>query len=93
MESDLKNLYAQAYQAYQEGRPTFVARLKTSAWGSGATGVGQQGAWMNSIDAVEQAGWSLDHWSTAFEPGGSANAFPLFRRREPWTPQDRPPSS
>ena len=40
------------------------------------------------VDAVEQAGWVLDQWTTAIEPGGAFNAFPLFRRREPWTPQD-----
>lgn len=86
-EADLKNLSEQAYQAYQAGRPTFVARLKLGAWG---TGVGQMTAWMDSLDAVEQAGWALDQWTTTADPGGTFNAFPLFRRREPWTPQDRP---
>jgi hypothetical protein len=85
-ESDLKALSAQAEQAYQQGRPTFVARLKLGAWG---TGVGQLTAWMDSVDAVEQAGWVLDRWTTTADPGGTFNAFPLFRRREPWTPQDR----
>ena len=86
-ESDLKNLSEQAYQAYQAGRPTFVARLKLGAWG---TGVGQMTAWMDSLDAVEQAGWALDQWTTTADLGGTFNAFPLFRRREPWTPQDWP---
>lgn len=90
MESDLKNLYAQAYAAYHQGRPTFIARLKLGAWG---TTTGQMTTWMDSIDAVEQAGWALDQWATGIEPGGAFNAFPLFRRREPWTPQDRPPPS
>ena len=85
-ESDLKALYAQAQQAYQQGRPTFVARFKLGAWG---TGVGQLTAWMDSVDAVEQAGWVLDQWTTTADPGGTFNAFPLFRRREAWTPQDR----
>jgi hypothetical protein len=44
---------------------------------------------MDSVDAVEQAGWVLDRWTTTADPGGTFNAFPLFRRREPWTPQDR----
>ena len=84
-ESDLKALHAQASAAYQQGRPTFVARLKLSQWG---TGVGQMSPWMDSIDAVEQAGWVLQHWSTGADAGGTFNAFPLFRRREPWSPQD-----
>ncbi len=88
VESDLKNLYAQAHQAYQQGRPTFIARFKLSQWGAGAA-AGQVTSWMDSLDAVEQAGWVLDRWNTSADAGGTFNAFPLFRRREAWTPQDR----
>jgi hypothetical protein len=45
---------------------------------------------MDSVDAVEQTGWVLDRWTTTADPGGTFNAFPLFRRDAAWTPQDRP---
>jgi hypothetical protein len=86
-ESDLKELRAQAQHAFTVGRPTFVARIKTSVWG---VGNGEMTAWMDSVDAVEQSGWALEHWTTSVDTGGTFNAFPLFRRREPSTPQDRP---
>lgn len=85
-ESDVKDLHAQAYAAYQQGRPTFVACLKSSAWGFPA---GQMGAWMDSVDAVESAGWRLEFWETTTTPGGASSAFPVFRRSQS-TPQDRP---
>ena len=85
-ESDLEALRAQAIAAYQQGRPTFVARLKLTQWGAPA---GETTAWMNSVDAVEANGWVLDHWSVNFDSGGTFNAFPLFRRNPAWTPQDR----
>jgi hypothetical protein len=86
-ESDLAALYAQAQQAYAAGRPTFVARVKLSVWG---TPTGEVTAWMDSVDAVERAGWVLEHWTTSVDTGGTFNAFPLFRRGEAATPQDRP---
>ena len=44
---------------------------------------------MDSVDAVEANGWVLDQWSVNFDSGGTFNAFPLFRRRENFVPQDR----
>ena len=85
-ESDLESLRAQAYAAYQQGRHTFVARLKLAQWGSPA---GEISPWMDAVDAVEAIGWVLDHWSVNFDSGGTFNAFPLFRRNADWTPQDR----
>lgn len=87
VESDLKALQVQAHLAYQEGRPTFIARIKLSSWGAS---IGQQTSWMDSVDAVEQTGWVLDRWTTTADPGGTFNAFPLVRRDAAWTPQDRP---
>ncbi len=84
--SDLDTLRAQAFAAYQESRPTFVVRLKLTQWGSPA---GEITGWMDSVDAVEANGWVLDQWSVNFDSGGTFNAFPLFRRRENFVPQDR----
>ena len=85
-ESDLEALRAQATAAYQQWRPTFVARLKLTQWGSPA---GEITTWMDSVDAVEANGWVLDQWSVDFDSGGTFNAFPLFRHRENFVPQDR----
>jgi hypothetical protein len=84
--SDLETLRGQAFAAYQQGRPTFVARLKLTQWGSPA---GEVTGWMDSVDAVEAGGWVLDQWSVNFDSGGTFNAFPLFRRRGDFVPQDR----
>lgn len=86
-ESDLEALRDQPFAAYQEGRPTFVARFKLTQWGSPT---GAIAPWMDSVDAVEANGWALDQWSVNFDSGGTFNAFPLFRRRENFVPQDRP---
>jgi len=85
-ESDLQQLRGQALAAYQQGRPTFVARLKSSVWNPPT---GELTAWMDSIDAVESAGWELRAWSTGVGPDGAFSALPLFRRRGAVTPQDR----
>lgn len=78
-ESDLKDLFAQASAAYQIGRPTFIACIKTGTWG---LSTGQMGQWMDAIDAVEAAGWQLHTWETSANAGGGFMAFPLFRRRD-----------
>ena len=84
-ESDLNQLRGQAHEAYQAGRPTFVARLKTSMW---VTNAGEMADWQDSLDAVESTGWTLAHWSVTADASGVNTAFPLFRRREHWHPQD-----
>jgi hypothetical protein len=85
-ESDLQQLRGQAVAAYQQGRTTFVARLKSSVWNPP---MGEMTAWMDSIDAVEGAGWELYAWSTGVGPDGSFSALPLFRRPPTASPQDR----
>jgi hypothetical protein len=85
-ESDLQQQQSQALAAHRQGRRTFVARLKSSVWNPPT---GEMTAWMDSIDAVESAGWELTAWSTGVGPDGSFSALPLFRRREAATPQDR----
>jgi hypothetical protein len=80
-ESDLKTLRDQALAAYQQGRPTFIARFKTSVWNPPA--VGALDGWMESLDTVESVGWVLDHWTASTDSGGGFNAFPVFRRAVP----------
>ncbi len=88
-ESDLRDLQSQASAAYQQGQPIFVARLKLGVWGI-PTGVVP--AWGESIHTVESAGWVLDKWAVTTDSGGASSAFPVFRRSDSWTPQDRPSS-
>ena len=45
------------------------------------------GDWGAAIEVIESAGWTLQHWSVAYNSFGSdqytnstANAFPVFRR-------------
>jgi len=69
------------------GAADFVARFKLGVWGGNPQGA--LPAWGESLYTVEAAGWVLDKWAVATDNGGASNAFPVFRRREPWTPQDR----
>ena len=43
---------------------------------------------MDSLDAVEAAGWMLETWTACADPSGAFSAFPVFRRGTA-TPQDR----
>jgi hypothetical protein len=83
-ESDLQTLRSHALAAYQAGRPTFIARFKTSVWNPPP--VGALDGWMESLDTVESVGWVLDQWTASTDSGGGFNAFPVFRRA---VPQDR----
>jgi hypothetical protein len=88
-ESDLRELQEQAGTAYGLGQPVFVARLKLGGvWGGVPEGA--LPAWGESVYTVEAAGWVLDKWTVTTDTSGGFNAFPVFRRREAWTPQDRP---
>lgn len=83
-ESDLQTLRDQALAAYRQGRPTFIARFKTSVWSPPS--VGALDGWMESLDTVESIGWVLDRWTASADAGGGFSAFPVFRRG---VPQDR----
>jgi len=88
-ESDLQELQEHAAAAYHQGQPVFVARFKVGGvWGGVPEGAVP--AWGESVYTVEAAGWVLDKWAVTTDMNGGFNAFPVFRRREAWTPQDRP---
>ena len=87
-ESDLRNLQSQASDAYEKGWSIFVARLKIGVWSMTPTGMVP--VWGESIHTVESAGWVLDKWAVTTDSGGASSAFPVVRRNDTWTPQDRP---
>jgi hypothetical protein len=80
-ESDLKKLVEEAQLARLREQEFFAVKLKTSAWSG--VGHGEIDAWSQSLQAIETAGWVLQHWSTASDAGGSISAYPVFRRRGP----------
>jgi hypothetical protein len=42
---------------------------------------GSVAGWAEAIEAVEDAGWQLYHWSASLDIHGNPQAYPLFRRR------------
>jgi hypothetical protein len=42
---------------------------------------GSISGWAEAIEAVEDAGWQLYHWSASLDIHGNPQAYPLFRRR------------
>lgn len=98
-ESDLDAVTGQAARAHRSGQRFFVVRLKLGAWGQ--PGHGELPTWGESLEAIEAAGWVLEHWSTSSDNSGGLNALPVFRRSGPpvvpapsatWptAPQDHP---
>lgn len=62
-----------AHAAHLEGRPVYCPTLEVSSRIAGGLGIDP---WAVAIDAIEAAGWRLEHW--AIDPRG--NARPVFRR-------------
>ncbi len=87
-ESDLHKLVSDAREARQREQEFFVVKLKTSVWS--APGRGEIEQWSEGLAAVESAGWTLSHWSTAADSGGNVSAYPVFRRH---SPGNRPPDA
>lgn len=71
-------LRIEAERARQQGRWIFTPRLTTS---SGSETSGSIAGWAEMIEAVEEAGWTLYHWSASLDIHGNPQAYPLFRRR------------
>lgn len=66
-------VHEQAHAAHLEGRPVYCPTLGVASGIAGGLGVDP---WAVAIDAIEAAGWHLEHW--AIDPRG--NARPVFRR-------------
>lgn len=62
-----------AHAAALEGRPVYCPVLGKASGIASGLGVDP---WAAAIDAIEAAGWHLEHW--AIDPSG--NARPVFRR-------------
>jgi hypothetical protein len=67
-----------AERALQQGRWIFTPTLTTTANHDTS---GPVPGWAEAIEAVEDAGWQLYHWSASLDIHGNPQAYPLFRRR------------
>lgn len=71
-------LRIEAERALQQGRWIFTPTLITTV---GYDASGSISNWAEMIEAVEDAGWQLCHWSASLDIHGNPQAYPLFRRR------------
>ena len=71
-------LRIEAERALQQGHWIFTPTLTTTA---NQDTSGSVAGWAEAIEAVEDAGWQLYHWSASLDIHGNPQAYPLFRRR------------
>jgi len=71
-------LKIEAERALQHGHWIFTPTLTTTANHDIS---GSIPGWAEAIEAVEEAGWQLYHWSASLDIHGNPQAYPLFRRR------------
>lgn len=71
-------LRIEAERALQQGHWIFTPTLTTTV---GHDTSGSISNWAEMIEAVEDAGWQLYHWSASLDIHGNPQAYPLFRRR------------
>ena len=71
-------LRIEAQRALQQGRWIFTPTLTTT---TSREMPGSISSWAEMIEAVEDAGWQLYHWSASLDIHGNPQAYPLFRRR------------
>jgi hypothetical protein len=76
-------LRIEAERAVQQGRSIYAPMLNTTI----STSVNQElpgsvSGWADMIEAIEDAGWRLGHWTVALDFQGRPQAYPLFRRRD-----------
>jgi hypothetical protein len=71
-------LRIEAERALQQGRWVFTPTLTTT---TGYETSGSISGWAEMIEAVEEVGWTLYHWSASLDIHGNPQAYPLFRRR------------
>ncbi|SDD86424.1 hypothetical protein [Actinokineospora iranica] len=69
---------ADAQKAAQAGQTVFVARFNYPATHHGLSG--QIADWSVQIQAVESAGWRVEHFSVAADTKGRPEAYVMFRR-------------
>lgn len=71
-------LATEARKALDGGASVFTPKLNTPSTQHGMTG--NIADWAVMVQAVEDAGWVLHHWSVATDSKGRPEAYPLFRR-------------
>lgn len=74
-----QNLAKEAERARAEGRSVFTPKLNAPSTAHGFNG--SVSGWAEMIEAVEEAGWAMYHWSVSVDEKGRPEAFPLFRPR------------
>lgn len=74
-----ETLAAEATKALDAGHYFFTPRLNMPGSAHGMSG--NIDTWALMIQAIESAGWALEHWSVAMDTKGRTEAYPLFRRR------------
>jgi hypothetical protein len=72
-------LTTEAQRAIEEGRTVFTPRLNTPA--TAASLSGSVSGWAEMIEAIEESGWTLAHWTATDDSKRRPVAYPLFRRR------------
>jgi hypothetical protein len=71
-------LRIEAERALQQNHWIFTPTLTTT---TNPDMSGSISGWAEAIEAVEDAGWQLYHWSASLDIHGNPRAYPLFRRR------------
>lgn len=73
----IRQLSDEARQAFEDGHFIFTPRLKVAFFQH--TSTGSIAGWSSAIEAIENEGWLLCHWSV-INMDHKAEAYPLFRR-------------
>lgn len=68
----------EARKAAESGASLFTPRLNMP--GSQHAMSGNVPDWALMLEAIESAGWRLEHWSVGVDPKGRVEAYPMFRR-------------
>lgn len=71
-------LRIEAERALEQGHWIFTPALTTTV---SHDMPGSISGWAEMIEAIEEAGWALYHWSASLDIHGNPQAYPLFRRR------------
>jgi hypothetical protein len=72
-----EELAAKAKKAYGDGRQRFIARLISLSGGKD----NEVESWSRHIEAIEEIGWVVDHFSVASNEKGWSEAYVLFKRQ------------
>jgi hypothetical protein len=72
-----ENIAIKARRALEQGRAVFAPKLNTPMTQHGLSA--SIAGWAEQIEAIEDAGWALWHWSAALDNKGRPEAYPLFR--------------